>query len=641
MRGRGRAGERKPARALARECETKANKKNHQPANDMPRDALLSNSDTPSPESPLGRRPEPAQGVPHRVPEGARAPRYHRAAPRRYTGFAGLGTAEVAPDVIVFTPRRTPPSAQDGAPLIGYTPSPERRASMGPGETPEEERQCKRSWALCAAAMAPVMFSTWMLLLPFMFHSNVPVVQLPSSPPLPEPSATTSGGPSEETAAPEPKTVPLPTLSPTKGSTRSPTTTRASKGICFDPPIIPDITGAFNATVYPLNNVLATPSPSELMCLFNNTRLLDDNGATRHYSILSLPFQVCSKLVYWSVGIEEGKIKSRLPVFDQLYGLQQLRRTTDLLGFKEIKILVTVGGYGSDTPEFTKAGSDPSVLATLTTSVLEALSAYRLNGVALHWVQPRPGCRSGDDRLSFVRVVLGIHSAFARSTEHTEGIIAVITDNDRISADYSRKVSHVVDYYFVYTYRVPAKMPDPYRLCRMFTEQTNSTIRDFTSDGAGGSGVRTSSLCVIESLAPITVAGVWNSTAGRVLMPQHGRLYGRAPFHAACNDQSFCKDNRSQSCILQRLGGDKNNVTFYAVSSLTQYYDRFSMDALGVGTGDLCVLITDFDYDNYDGTCNAPFVRYLLVRNLYHGSRSRVQTSHSGLYRNPDCTFFS
>ncbi|KAL3216722.1 hypothetical protein MRX96_051139, partial [Rhipicephalus microplus] len=159
MRGRGRAGERKPARALARECETKANKKNHQPANDMPRDALLSNSDSPSPESPLGRRPE--------------------------AGAGGLGTAEVAPDVIVFTPRRTPPSAQDGAPLIGYTPSPERRASMGPGETPEEERQCKRSWALCAAAMAPVMFSTWMLLLPFMFHSNVPIVQLPSSPPLP------------------------------------------------------------------------------------------------------------------------------------------------------------------------------------------------------------------------------------------------------------------------------------------------------------------------------------------------------------------------------------------------------------------------------------------------------------------------
>ncbi|KAL1469915.1 hypothetical protein MTO96_040778 [Rhipicephalus appendiculatus] len=377
------------------------------------------------------------------------------------------------------------------------------------------------------------------------------------------------------------------------------------------------------------------------MCLFNNTRLSVGTGATRHYSIVSLPFQLCSKLVYWSVGIENSKIKSRMPLFDQLYGLQQLRRTTDNLGYKDVKILVTIGGYGSDTPEFTKAGNDPATLATLTTSALEALSAYRLDGLALHWVQPRPECRSGDDRLSFLRVVRGFRWAYVRSIEHRKGILAVITENDHLSVDYSRKVAAVVDYFFVFAYRIPPTLPDPYRLCELFTEQTNSTIHEFTREGTGGSAINTSSLCVIESLAPITVAGVWDSTTGRVEMPESGLLYGRTPFHVACNEQSFCKDNRSKSCILQRLGGDKNNVTFYAISSLTQYYDRFSLNALGVGTGDLCVLMTDFDYDNYDGTCNPPFVRYLLVRNLYYGSRSRVQASQHGLYRNPDCVFFS
>ncbi|KAL1442230.1 hypothetical protein MTO96_007852 [Rhipicephalus appendiculatus] len=578
----------------------------------MPRDAPLSNSDTTSSESPLSRRPEPAQEVPPTVPPGARAPRYYQPAPRRHTGFAGLGAAEVAPNVILFSPRRTPPSAQDGGPVIGYTPSPERRASLGPGETPEEERQCKRSWALCAAAMAPVMFSTWMLLLPFLFRGNVPVVQLP---PLPSTGAATSSGPR---AAPLPKTLPPPAESTTtKGSTRSPKSTKASKGGCLDPPAIPDIAGAFNASIYRNSTSLTVPSPAELMCLFNNTRLSVGTGATRHYSIVSLPFQLCSKLVYWSVGIENSKIKSRMPLFDQLYGLQQLRRTTDNLGYKDVKILVTIGGYGSDTPEFTKAGNDPATLATLTTSALEALSAYRLDGLALHWVQPRPECRSGDDRLSFLRVVRGFRWAYVRSIEHRKGILAVITENDHLSVDYSRKVAAVVDYFFVFAYRIPPTLPDPYRLCELFTEQTNSTIREFTSEGTGGSAINTSSLCVIESLAPdhrSRSVGLGHRSASR------------------CLETVVSTD---------RLGGDKNNVTFYAISSLTQYYDRFSLDALGVGTGDLCVLMTDFDYDNYDGTCNPPFVRYLLVRNLYYGSRSRVQASQHGLYRNPDCVFFS
>ncbi|KAH7940091.1 uncharacterized protein LOC119402103 [Rhipicephalus sanguineus] len=637
MERRRRANEREQARALARECATKADKKNRRLANDMPREAPLSNSDTTSSVSPLGRRPEPAQTAPY-VPAGARAPQFYRAAPRRYTGFAGLGAAEVAPDVILFTPRRTPPSAQYAAPVIRDTPSPVRRASMGFGETPEEERVCKRSWALCAAAMAPVLFSTWMLLLPFMFRSNVTIVQLP---PLPPAGADSPRVPTAATAAPPPNPLPpLPKSTPTKGTTQSPKSTTPSKDSCIDPPVIADITGAFNSSVYKPSAFLNSTSPSELICLFNNTRLSDGTGATRHYSVQSLPYQICSKLVYWSVGIENGKIKSRTPVFDQLYGLQQLRRTTDHLGYTGIKILVTVGGYGSDTPHFTKAGSDPAMLGKLTNSVLEAVSAYRLDGLALHWVQPRPECQSGGDRVSFVRVVLGFHWAFARSTVQSEGIIAVITDNDRISADYSRKVANVVKYFFVFAYRIPPRLPDPYRLCELFTEQTNSTLREFTRNGTDP-GIKASSLCIIESLAPITVAGVWDSTTGRVQMPEDGLLYGRTPFHAACNEQSFCKDNRSHSCILQRAGGDKNHVTFYAISSLAQYHDRFSLDALGVGTGDVCVLITDFDYDNYDGTCNVPFVRYVLVRNLYYGSRSRVQPSQYGLYRNPDCDLFS
>ncbi|KAH6924264.1 hypothetical protein HPB50_014533 [Hyalomma asiaticum] len=607
----------------------------------MPREAPLSGTTTSSaPESPPAKRPEPAPA--ERVPAGTHAPAFLQSAPRRYAGFPGIGATEVAPDVILFTPRRTPlsgtASVQGAAPQVWNTPSPERRAALPAPETPEEERLCLRSWALCAAAMAPVMFSTWMLMLPFLFRSNVTNIQMP---PLPTPAAS-SRRPTVATATPH-LPIPQPTpgrpapTTPTIPATQPPKRTTASTRRCSDPPVIDDITGTFNASVYRMSAFLSGPSPSELMCLFNNTRVRDWTGTGKYYSVQSLPFQICSKLVYWSVAIENGKIKSRVPVFDQLYGLQQLRRTTDDLGFPDIKILVTLGGDASDTRQFTVAGREAFVLDTLTRDVLDTMSRMRLDGVALHWVQPRPDCRSGDDRLSFVRVVLGLNRAFARSPEHGQAIIAVITDNDRISIDYSRKVAHAVDYFFVFAYQVPSKLPDPYRLCELFTEQTNWTLREFARAGAGGPGVKTSSLCVVESLAPVTVAGVWDIDTGAVRMPEEGHRYGRGPLTEHCNDITFCKDNRSDSCILHRAGGTKYDVTFYAISSLAQYHDRFSLAALGLGAGHACVLITDFDYDSYDGSCAVPFVRYVLVRNLYYGARSGDPSTQYGLYRNPDC----
>ncbi|XP_065295466.1 uncharacterized protein [Dermacentor albipictus] len=602
----------------------------------MHRQALRSKSGISPSESPTARPPpEPARAEPLRPapppkvePTGVQAPALERPAGRRYAGFPGVGATQVAPDVILFAPRRTPlgsvGTASVGSPAAEMpdVPSPERRAVLPDQETPEEERLCMRSWAVCAAAMAPVVFSTWMLLLPFVFRGNGTVVRLP---PLPAQPSATSPGPAGPTLA-----KPSPTTQSSKSST--PTID------CNIGPEVKDVLQPFNATVYRVSASLGESTPSELMCLFNNTRVNAWTGQAKYYSVQSLPLQICSTLVYWSVGFRDGRMLSRMPVFDKNHGMHRLRRITDRLASADMKILLALGGYPEDGPQFTATGRDPSTLDSLTAHVLATVKQLRLNGVALHWMQPHPGCRSGDDRLAFTRVVSGFRKAFAQGAEPERRIVSVITDSEPVSIEYAVKVAHAVDYIFVFAYRMPQRLPEPFRLCEQFTEQTSATLHAFVRVGTVKAGVKTGTLCLVESVAPVTARAVWDPVAKETRLPSEGSLYGPLPFHTDCNKPSFCKDARSNTCIVHRVGEEAQTL-FYLVPSLEQYNARFNFTTLGLGSGSACVLMADFDFDNYDGVCGAPFVRYMLVRNLHYGTQSASRKPLYGLYRQPDCRY--
>ncbi|KAL1444635.1 hypothetical protein MTO96_029737 [Rhipicephalus appendiculatus] len=143
-----------------------------------------------------------------------------------------------------------------------------------------------------------------------------------------------------------------------------------------------------NVNAQPLSPTLATVNGTgSVYCLYNNSRFRKPGG----YDFLTVhvPWWFCSRLIYWSVGIEEGKLISRAPNFDSTFGLYKLRVIAD--NYREgVELLMTIGGYPEDAGQLYALGSRTNESYSLAKDVTETVYYTGFNGVNLHLVEDAP-----------------------------------------------------------------------------------------------------------------------------------------------------------------------------------------------------------------------------------------------------------
>ncbi|EEC16279.1 hypothetical protein IscW_ISCW013117 [Ixodes scapularis] len=79
-----------------------------------------------------------------------------------------------------------------------------------------------------------------------------------------------------------------------------------------------------------------------------------------------------------------------------LYGISELKNTTDHLSGGKTKVLVALGGYPEDSPQFSRLGRDSVAMDILVVDIVTMMIDLRLDGIAIHWVVPTGACQPSD-----------------------------------------------------------------------------------------------------------------------------------------------------------------------------------------------------------------------------------------------------
>ncbi|KAM7293836.1 putative nuclease HARBI1 isoform X1 [Ixodes scapularis] len=96
------------------------------------------------------------------------------------------------------------------------------------------------------------------------------------------------------------------------------------------------------------------------------------------------------------MSIVDGRVKSRVPAFDRLYGISELKNTSDRLSGGKTRVLMALGGYSEESPQFSRLGRDSVAMDTLVADIVTMMVDLRLDGLAIHWVLPAGACQPSD-----------------------------------------------------------------------------------------------------------------------------------------------------------------------------------------------------------------------------------------------------
>ncbi|KAK8757241.1 hypothetical protein V5799_000051 [Amblyomma americanum] len=264
------------------------------------------------------------------------------------------------------------------------------------------------------------------------------------------------------------------------------------------------------------NSTTPTPSLNPFLCVFNSSRVVPDydplyTGTSWNYMFQTLPFAHCPNIVYWSVGVENGTITSRMPAFDAQHGLSQLRTIADAQGYPDFKIRLALGGYPEDSPHFTRLVQDPAMLQRVMNSVVSAMQNFHLDGVTVDWAQPKPGCESPDDLR-----LLGDLLKNLRSTFNSQGLRQAITSAIlHVNASNEHLVDSVfseVNYFFLATHRVRLpRNPSMEHLCANITSFVHSVLERYARIAQR---ISFEQLCIAEYASPMVSEGSVDPATG-------------------------------------------------------------------------------------------------------------------------------
>ncbi|KAL1418175.1 hypothetical protein MTO96_026188 [Rhipicephalus appendiculatus] len=494
----------------------------------------------------------------------------------------------------------------------------QRHRNGAPADTPpqqQNERLCIVLWVVGASIAFPLVFSAWLVIVPFVVHATW-TTPLPFFLPPQSSMSTVPSTLSTTTAVPPTSANPWQNVSST----------------CIVPVTLSTLPPRLNVSA-PFSFGPSNESSRPLFCLFNNTRVNAWRNITKsswNYVFATLPFALCPYVVYWSVGIEDGNLTSRLPSFDVEHGLYRLRAIADSLNFRTVKILLALGGYPEDAPHFSRLGWDQDTLNHLLDNVVRSLNKFVLNGVTVHWVEARAGCEGPDDATVLKTLLRNLRTRF-NSRMLLDAMVTVMLQLNKASQLVAQEAADVVDYIFLATQNEHGTpWTSLVHFCRTRTDSLQASYRWF-ANGVAALKLRRSQLCLTDSLMPFALRGSFRaggtfSYAGK---PE------RAPIHLECSWPSICTFQNAGSCAMhvgRQVSTGSSPDQMFLIDSSSALANRLDFRAFNTtqwvpehsNFTENCVLLLDLDADNYVDQCGAIYARYVLMRNFYYGTLGRA-----------------
>ncbi|CAN7997042.1 unnamed protein product, partial [Ixodes hexagonus] len=337
-----------------------------------------------------------------------------------------------------------------------------------------------------------------------------------------------------------------------------------------------------------------------LFCLYNNSRF---RKAQRwDYLPKHIPYQLCPNVVYWSMGVRDGKVISRVPQFDVRYGIWTLRATVEKYRpHTASSILMALGGYPEDSAHFSRLGRDPALMSKLAANIVKKLVRHKLNGITIHWRDMQGTCGSPDDfatLLDFVQLVRELYVLNGYTF-----IITVITPPyTSFEIRSNKKVLDGFDFVFHETYRM--NDDDVYSWCQL--NQRNVTgVFDAIRRNAPALSAK---LCHTISLGLLTSDYNSSQQLMTLVTPKPMSNISQVPGVAAVFE--LCAAGMGvlssyENCVLVTYDLGSTARPLVPPHSIQRVYAAELLQSirLKLSGRPSCVLVVDLDFDLYRGTC--------------------------------------
>ncbi|KAL1431168.1 hypothetical protein MTO96_014551 [Rhipicephalus appendiculatus] len=543
-----------------------------------------------------------------------------RQKPQRDDGFPGVPAYIGAPDVIIFTPRSATPKVSP----TNASGRPEGQADRGPSPaffsptvTSSDSESVQRNddrrmtflqcWLLSGVALGTSVLPLGLLLLSYTStpHSSSTRSRTTWTT---LGSATTSGTMTSHSVF----TLPVHTFTRSAVTVVPASCIRSPRKVGDQNPM-----RAQSASLF-------TASPKALVfCLYNNSRY--SKGGRYDFAPDQLPFPYCNNIVYWSLGVDDGIIQSRAPQFDLTHGIGVLRQNMINRGIRNATLLVALGGYSEDAPQFSRLGADASAMSRFASSVVYLLKTYHLDGVALHWIGPEQGCRGADDATTLARVLRTVRLSVLASGY--SGLITLILPGEDVQSRLSQAAVETVDYIFLeFHLELPSLL---YSLshCLNFGELATAVLQMVP-----GYNNNQRKICTVYSLAPLLLDTVTSGIVTDYILSNASRYSGtdgKGTVFEMCEEGMCLSSSSNVSCVTldRKVPASAPSLT----RSYVFYNRKTIFDIVTHGdpvkqfvSSDRCLLLNDVDLDNF----NVPCLLNRTFNSLHHFHSAMERTPH-------------
>ncbi|KAH6941000.1 hypothetical protein HPB50_011974 [Hyalomma asiaticum] len=372
-------------------------------------------------------------------------------------------------------------------------------------------------------------------------------------------------------------------------------------------PVDDDLTGINDN--YLDNGALKLPvRPSApVLCLYNNSLYRRADG--RDYLPRHLPLNLCSGIVYWSVGLVAGRLRSRAPEFDRRYGIEQLHRVRAAQG-SAVPIYVTLGGQSEDAADMYLLGVSPSARALFVADVLMSLRRHRLDGVVVHWVgHSSERCREimKDSFTWLADLMADLREILALNFPKGSGLVGLMVPADAPLAN--AMLSQLSDQSDIVILDIPAVtevVPTAQGPMATF-----HAVKGFLERLRAYAELRPK-MCISLSIAinardeaqrPLPATNVSRRAGYRAV----SELCSATPFRQVANT----------SAAIVRAAAEGG--TWYSLDSYESLRRKLSYGKRGPRDRDMCVLVRDLYMDAYAAPCRGS-ERYILLRHVLNAS---------------------
>ncbi|KAH7933269.1 hypothetical protein HPB49_011059 [Dermacentor silvarum] len=549
--------------------------------------------------------------------------------PKRYDGFPGVPTYIGAPEVIVFTPRRSPRGA--ATPMSRADAVPDQGGEQAPAESSRPRRQSAvdeaalidnrgrptfvQMWAICSVTVATLSLPFGLLILTYFFTGSSIQSGAHSTKSMPT-SLRSSSAPSFVTTTDPFLGVPASCLRPVRLSA---TVTMVS-------------------TNY--SSMGLQRSQHEIFCVLNISRLVRANYMT----LIDMPLDYCTSIVYWSLAVgASGVVHSRVENFDHTdVGLYHWRNQLSKLRFQDTKIMVAVGGYAEESAYFTRLGRDPGALARFVSSLMYIVQNSSANGVVIHWAEPEPGCGRPDDKTTLSLLVDAIRRAYRVSGAIIGGgkIAVVLPGGATMNSILTKLVADRVEWLFLQAHLADMTQSNlNAHPCFGWFGSIVPLIRSLS-----GSAVSIDKICTGYSLAPVLAEGRFSpsqitvSGLSNAIAPDTGRR-GTTSMSDVCGSvmNPLCKGFGDGNCLMifkrNQLGNASSQAPIYVFEGHKSLHDSLTK---GLTHTKVCAVLYDLEADNFRTAC--PSLNVGIFASLRHFVNiAENPSSLSDLERSPLC----